>query len=45
MAGTSDDIVHLRPQRGEADASWPLGESQEGVAYLYKVTRLKNPSS
>lgn len=33
MAGTlvpSAAIEHLRPQRGEADASWPAGGGFEG---------------
>ena len=33
MAGTlvpSAATVHLRPQRGDADASWPVGRSGTG---------------
>lgn len=32
MAGTlvpSAAIVHLRPQSGDADASWPVSESED----------------
>lgn len=38
MAGTlvpSAAIVHLRPQRGDADASWPVARrGREGQVYL-----------
>lgn len=42
MAGIlvpSAAIVHLRPQRGDADASWPVGKSgREGQIYRTRFT-------